>query len=1374
MSKVGKQQNLFSFFSKTPTKPKGESGDNKNVLSPRRSPNSGKSKSPVAVVKPLPSENGSKSKSKETTGAGKNQAPEVQLYDVVWTKLDGYPWWPAIVCNHPTEKKHWQGGKTPQAHVQFFDDPPTRAWIKMKNIKPFQGSDHKEFQRGGMFHTYDQQCYQGALEADKALTMPTADRSSIIVNLQPSDDEEESEEETAEPMDFDPDIFDDEMEDGEDNSKENITQNADSDNDCENTTKNSKASPKKGTKRQPRRASKNQAKRVRIISASSDEESGDEFKPGKSDGDDDDSDGSSGVEEDEESDTNESLEPDSPVKTLKRKRPTSKISSSKENDVQSPLNNSVTSSGTKNPFTLAVSDKTKSKLSLFSANESPSVSESSQESGSRDFPHLKLEFIQTNRIKDIDGHRKSDEDYDPKTLYIPDGFLLKQTPGMKQWWELKAKHFDVILFFKMGKFYELFHMDAVICVNELGLIFMKGDHAHCGFPEIAYDRYANVLIERGYKVARIEQTETPDMMEKRCKQLSRPTKFDKVVRREVCRVTSKGTKTYRHADGDCSTNETNYLLAIAEKENRQDDSSVYGVCFVDTSIGQFHVGQFTDDRHCSRLRTLIAHHPPAQVLYERGKVSLKTLQVINTHLLSAIKDGLAPSTEFWDSSKTLKNLAEEKYFQDEGKSFEWPEVIKNMISDTDSLGMSAKEEYDLAVRSLGAVTWYLQYSLMDEDLLSMKKFEEYRPVDSGITPETKPATFNIEQRHMVLDGITMSNLDLVENSATATQEGTLLARLDQCSTPFGKRLFRQWLCTPLCNPVAIDDRLDAVEDLMSVPDVMSETVDILNKFPDLEKLLSRIHSLGLKKSNKKHPDSRAILYEEVAYSKRKIEDFLSALSGFKAALSIVKKFKKCASDFKSRLLKKSVMFESSEGNFPDITEDLEFFNAAFDHDKARKDGTIIPTVGVNLDYDRAKSDMKSALRRLDHYLDEQRDNLSCRQIVYWGNGKHRFQMEVPETAWKRVPTHFELHSSKKGWKRYRTTEIEEMLAVLTEAEERKDSALKDTMRQIFHNFDERHMKWASIVSCLSVLDVLISLAQFSRCGDGVVCRPQVLNTSEGTEPFIEIREGRHPCISKTFVGGDFIPNDTVVGTEDDEDGDDGGYSCSKLVLVTGPNMGGKSTLMRQVGLITIMAQIGCYVPASKCRLTPIDRVFTRLGASDRIMAGESTFFVELSETSSILQHATQHSLVLVDELGRGTATFDGTAIACSVVQELSERVRCRTLFSTHYHSLVEEFSHDKNVRLGHMACMVENENTDDPSQETIIFLYKFVKGACPKSYGFNAARLASIPEEIIKTAVQKAMQFESAFEDLRSLKKLWTSCSVDSVKSLQQIGRETS
>ncbi|CAG2229287.1 MSH6 [Mytilus edulis] len=616
-----------------------------------------------------------------------------------------------------------------------------------------------------------------------------------------------------------------------------------------------------------------------------------------------------------------------------------------------------------------------------------------------------------------------------------------------------------------------------------------------------------------------------------------------------------------------------------------------------------------------------------------------------------------------------------------------------MISDSDSLGLTAADEYNLAVRALGSVTWYLQFCLLDTDLLTMKNFEEYTPLDDNVVKAR--STIFTGKQHMVLDG-------------------TLLQRLDQCSTPFGRRLLKQWLCAPLCNSESINDRLNGVEDLMESQDIVAEVIEMMKKIPDLERILNRIHSLGLSKK-KNHPDSRAIFFDEAKYSKKKIEEFLSTLEGFKTSFNIALKFKERVKSFKSKLLQKTLTLVSVQGQngvFPDLKDEIVFFENAFDHNKAKKDGVIVPNKGVDPDYDKAKLDIKMTERKLDKYLDEQRDRISCRQMVFWGSGKNRFQLEIPESALKRVPDEYDLKSRRQ-----------------------EGCSSERLYEKNFESFDERYKIWDTTVQCVAVLDVLVAMAQYSRCGDGIMCRPEVVAIETNQEPFIEIRKPRHE-------------NDMETDTED--------HSSSKVVLVTGPNMGGKSTLMRQVGLITIIAQMGCYVPAEKCRMTPVDRVFTRLGASDRIMAGESTFFVELSETAAILQHATKHSLVLMDELGRGTATYDGTAIACSVVQELSSNIACRTLFSTHYHSLVEEFSHDPNIRLGHM--------------ETITFLYMFTKGACPK-VSINAAKLANIPDEIIRIAVKKSKEFEESIERLRMIRSVWNNGKKESLILMQNQSR---
>uniref|UniRef100_F7GAE3 DNA mismatch repair protein n=1 Tax=Callithrix jacchus TaxID=9483 RepID=F7GAE3_CALJA len=1103
-------------------------------------------------------------------------------------------------------------------------------------------------------------------------------------------------------------------------------------------------------KTQGSRRSSRQIKKRRVISDSESDIGGSdvEFKPDtKEEGSSDEI--SSGVGESESEGLN------SPVKVArKRKRMATGNGSLKRKSSRKEA-----PSATKRA--IGISSETKNTLSAFSAPQN-SESQAHVSGGGDDssrptvWYHETLEWLKDEKRRDEHRRRPDHPDFDGSTLYVPEDFLNSCTPGMRKWWQIKSQNFDLVICYKVGKFYELYHMDALIGVSELGLVFMKGNWAHSGFPEIAFGRYSDSLVQKGYKVARVEQTETPEMMEARCRKMAHISKYDRVVRREICRIITKGTQTYSVLEGDPSENYNKYLLSLKEKE---EDSSghtrAYGVCFVDTSLGKFFIGQFSDDRHCSRFRTLVAHYPPVQVLFEKGNLSKETKTILKSSLSSSLQEGLIPGSQFWDASKTLRTLLEEGYFREklsDDIGVMLPQVLKGMISESDSIGLTPREKSELALSALGGCVFYLKKCLIDQELLSMANFEEYIPLDSDIVSTTRSgAVFTKAYQRMVLDAVTLNNLEIFLNGTNGSAEGTLLERVDTCHTPFGKRLLKQWLCAPLCSPYAINDRLDAIEDLMVVPEKISEVVELLKKLPDLERLLSKIHNVGSPLKSQNHPDSRAIMYEETTYSKKKIIDFLSALEGFKVMCKIIGIMEEVVDGFKSKILKQviSLQTKNPEGRFPDLTIELNRWDTAFDHEKARKTGLITPKAGFDSDYDQALADIRENEQSLLEYLEKQRNRIGCRTIVYWGIGRNRYQLEIPENFTTRnLPEEYELKSTKKGCKRYWTKTIEKKLANLINAEERRDVSLKDCMRRLFYNFDKNYKDWQSAVECIAVLDVLLCLANYSRGGDGPMCRPVIL-LPEDTPPFLELKGSRHPCVTKTFFGDDFIPNDILIGCEEEEE-ENGKAYC---VLVTGPNMGGKSTLMRQAGLLAVMAQMGCYVPAEVCRLTPIDRVFTRLGASDRIMSGESTFFVELSETASILSHATAHSLVLVDELGRGTATFDGTAIANAVVKELAETIKCRTLFSTHYHSLVEDYSQNVAVRLGHMACMVENE-CEDPSQETITFLYKFIKGACPKSYGFNAARLANLPEEVIQKGHRKAREFEKMNQSLRLFREV--------------------
>ncbi|XP_069787137.1 DNA mismatch repair protein Msh6 [Narcine bancroftii] len=1348
---MSKQRTLLSFFTKTPSL-KSDSGPGA-VASKKAESSSGEAvkengsgpgklrRSPPG--RPRTAVSSSPFFARETKAARKQGAsprtppsgPACDFIpgDLVWAKLEGYPWWPSLVYNHPTTKEYLRGkGKSLRIHVQFFDEPPTRGWVSVKYVKMYAGSDSKEVQRGGIYFSGKPEIQRAMVEADNAQEDSRDKRLELAVCTEPSEEEDEDEEMLV---------------DGH---------SAASEEDKENNSEDENKPRKRSSL--PARSACIKAKRRRIVveSDSDVESSADEFKPDQQEGSSDEC--SSGIDEKDISEPETEADPESPVKTsFKRKRGTAVVPAVARG--VSRVSQEIQKRAT------TVSSGTKSKLSAFSAPETFECQSSTGATGNTSpasmWDHEKLEWLKLGKRRDAKRRKEDDVDYDQSSLYVPDEFLNKCTPGMRKWWVLKSQMFDTLIFYKVGKFYELYHMDAVKAVSELGLMYMKGTWAHSGFPEIAFGRFSDVLVQKGYKVARVEQTETPEMMEARCRTIAHPTKFDRVVRREVCRIITKGTQTYSVLDGNPSESCNKYLLCL--KETASADSlgmfRTYGVCFVDTSVGKFHVGQFRDDRHCSRLRMLVAHYTPVQVLVEKGNPTLETKKVLKGCLVSAMQEALQAGSQFWDASKTLKVLAEEGYFTEggcEGQGTAFPPVIQGMVSESDSLGLTPGEGQELALSALGACVFYLKNCLVDQELLSMANFEEYVPADmvgDGL-PGSADHLVRSGQR-LVLDGVTLTNLEVLRNGTTGTMEGTLLEQLDNCCTYFGKRLLKQWLCAPLCNPLAIDDRLDAIEDLMGVPDKVAEMLELLKKVPDLERLLSRIHSIGSPLKSKDHPDSRAVFYEETTYSKKKIADFLAALDGFKILQEVLQVVEVSVQGFKSKLLQQILGLKGrdTEGIFPDLSAELKRWDAAFDHQRAKNTGVITPKAGFDPDYDQALADIKETEISLQEYLEKQRKRLGCRGVVYWGTGRNRYQLEVPESvADRHVPEEYELKSTRKGFKRYWTKTIEKLLEAVNNAEERRGTALQDCMRRLFYNFDKNSKDWQAAVDCIAVLDVLLSLMHYSQSGGGPMCRP-VVTFADGTQPFLELRGSRHPCILKTFLG-DFIPNDVTIGRKgtDGLENDLGNHQASCL-LVTGPNMGGKSTLMRQVGLLVIVAQMGCYVPAETCRFNPVDRVFTRLGASDRILSGESTFFVELSETSSILQHATQHSLVLLDELGRGTATYDGTAIASAVVKELAENTKCRTLFSTHYHSLVEDFSHSSAVSLGHMACMVENE-CEDPSQETITFLYKFIEGACPKSYGFNAARLANIPEEIIQRGHKKAEEFEKTTVSLRLFKEM--------------------
>lgn len=1048
-------------------------------------------------------------------------------------------------------------------------------------------------------------------------------------------------------------------------------------------------------------------------------------------------------------DSNESIpmvpptsKPKSPVSELKdsvvnnsTNTPGKKISSpnvSKENSpfvsrLQSTPNRTIQSTPNKTCRTLSVSNDT----TPSHRNENNTKAPESEEQ----HLHLSYKFLFPPHRRDIEKRSPEHPDYDENTLYVPENFLNSQTPALRQWWLIKQRHMDAILFFKMGKFYELFNEDAVIGVNHLDICYMKGDEskpAHAGFPEVSYEKYSKKLIEKGFKVIRIEQTETPAMMEDRCQVTGQKGKFDRVVKREVCRITTKGTQMLGVMESVFHSPQNQYLLALHESnadslDGDRQPAKVFGVCFVDVTISKVYIGQFIDDHNYSKINILLSHHKPTEVIYERGNICRETQQALLR--TGALLTMLKPTKEFWPIKKALVYLRTHNIFQDESGKFEWPSVLRELFDGDSSenlINMEANPNYAEALESFAALVYYLQSQLIADQVLKCTNFELYQSVDTSCTIDHGSSS-RAKVSSMILDHIALKNLEVFENSQGGTTS-TLFESINYCKTHFGQRLLKSFLCSPLCDIDQINNRLDAVGALMSNNNasLMNEISHVLGQTPDLERLLSKVKVQCFKSES----DSRAIMFDGDHHSKAKISSFLNLLQNFKRLRKFIISVKKCALNCDSSVLKRLLTLTIDGGLFPDYEDTLDYFDSCFNHDIARKTGKIIPAPGVDANYDRCKVAIDEINDKLNDYLDEQRVAFNCRQIEYFGSAKNRFQIQVPEAYCKKVPPEYRIETTRKGYKRYYTPVIDKLFQKLTVNEEEIKKTLENIMSKIFAQFASKVKLWSAAIECMAILDVLQSLASFARslmARNIDICRPEIISSDQ---PIINYTDGRHPALVK--ANPDFTANDLTL--------DD------RLILLTGANMGGKSTLMRQTALLVILAQIGSYVPVSRIQLSPVDRIFSRLGASDRLIEGESTFYTELVETSSMLRHASKNSLLLLDELGRGTSTYDGTAIAFSVIKEISTNIRSRCLFSTHYHSLVRDFKDSKTVRLAHMGCKVEkNSEKDidsDPLKESITFLYKVTEGPVARSYGFNVARLAGIEDSIIMDAYEKAKEFE--------------------------------
>ena len=940
-------------------------------------------------------------------------------------------------------------------------------------------------------------------------------------------------------------------------------------------------------------------------------------------------------------------------------------------------------------------------------------------------------FLRPDKIRDAKGRRPDHEDYNPSTLQVPPRWLQehKVSPGQTQWWGFKSQDFDAVCFFKMGKFYELFEMDAHIGQEHLGLAYMGGEQPHCGFPEKNFALNAERLARKGFKVIVVEQTETPDQLKERNEERrAQGLKRVPCVRREKVAVVSPGTMVER--DMLCNSPEAAPVVSLAERV-APGGARTLGVCLVDVSTGRVTLGRLADDANCSRLRTLLSAARPAEVIYPRSSLPALGVDALSGDTLRMAKGSLRgprlcaliPREHLLGAGDLREALLGRGYFG------QGTDTLPAPIEALYAAGGSDAEGAQLALQALSGAVHFLQDALLDRAVFSFGLVEAL-PEDGAVAPAARAAGggggADRDAAVVKLDASAIENLEILENGEGALQ-GTLIAQLDHCATATGHRLLRKWVLQPLQTPEAIRRRQAAVRDLMGpAQEAMLEARNLLRGMPDLERSLSRLNHTGRGLGREAE---RVVLYEDMG--RARLGAFLSTLRGFELTAKVVGCFEGALGDLESEYLK-SLLLPGRRR--PDLDPLLDYFRKAFDWGLAEREGSVAPRPGVDARHDAAGAEVAGCLARLDEYLEEQRQCVGAggQKIAFVTHMRDRFQMEVPEAVAKRVPAEFQLTSQRKAAgkqpavKRFTTEDLSALVKDLEVAEEEQQAAVANILRALMLRFLEDFDALQEAAACVSELDCLMSLATHADMAEGPMCVPEICEVEGGEAQVFEARALRHPA---AVVGrcGSFVPNDIRLG---------GGAGDPAFTMLTGPNMGGKSTLLRQACLAAVLAQVGACVPAASLRLSPADAIYVRMGAKDCLSAGQSTFFVELMETASVLRHASPRSLVALDELGRGTSTSDGAAVAAAVVEHLVRRVRCRTLFSTHYHSLAEGLEGAGGVRTMHMACSVGQP--DESGLQEVTFLYKLTGGSCPESYGVNVAQLAGIPRPILVSAMRHA------------------------------------
>ncbi|KAF8184994.1 muts domain V-domain-containing protein [Mycena galopus ATCC 62051] len=887
-------------------------------------------------------------------------------------------------------------------------------------------------------------------------------------------------------------------------------------------------------------------------------------------------------------------------------------------------------------------------------------------------------------IKDKDQNRPSDPNYDPRTLYIPPKAWKDFTPFEKQFWEIKQNHYDTILFFQKGKFLELYEDDARIGHQQFDLkLTQRVKMSMVGVPESSFNYWAAYPFHiKGYKVGRVDQAETALGAEMRVKadkskgKVAADKNKEKIVRRELNKVYTNGTLL---DPAMLTDDQAGHFISISETfEEGSDSISTFGVSVLDCSTSQFNLSTFEDDVCRTKLETLMRQLRPKELLFAKGKLSVST-----TRLLKSI----LPAACLWTGLREVEGFRYDQTMVELKKLYPATDGDDDMGDDEDVILPSSVPEpiremigSRSAIEALGSMIWYLRQLNIDKDILSMKNFNVYDPMKRG--------------QGLLLDGQTLSHIEVLLNNE-GTEEGSLLKLLNRAVTPFGKRLFRIWLCMPLKEIVDINARLDAVEDIMNHPTFESDFMEVAKGLPDLERIVSRIHAKNCT-----------------------IRDFLKVLNAFKKLSHGLTRLADASESFESKTI--FGLLRSA----PDVIQNIKKVQLMYEKPESEKDASeLVPQAGKDEVYDKIMQEIGELESELDEELTKFQKQLKCK-LNWFHSGTGTKDIYLIETPVKQtVPKDWSKTHSLKNKLRWQAGSLQPTIRALKEARENRNAAIKAFRFRLFAEFDADRSIWLRAVRVFAELDCLFSLAKASTAIGEPSCRPVFV---EGDAAWVDFKELRHPTLCMNANLKSFIPNDIKLGGE-----------AANVALLTGT---GKSTVMRMTGTGVIMAQLGMLVPAVEARLSPVDAILTRMGAYDNMFSNASTFKVELDECCKILRDATPRSLVILDELGRGTSTFDGMAIAGAVLHQLATHTLPLSIFATHYGSLTDDFAYHPNIRNVYMQTIVDEDKRD------IVFLYKLVEGVATSSFGTHVANLAGVPTEVVDRADIISKKFAEQFK----------------------------